>query len=85
VDGLVDEIIERLPRDRCMLASPAERSRRGAYVCVSARKPEDTPALYQKVRAANIHVSLRENALRISPHIYNSREQIARLIDVLSA
>jgi selenocysteine lyase/cysteine desulfurase len=85
VDGLVDEIVERLPRDRCVLASPAERSRRGAYVCVSARKPEDTPALYQKVCAANIHVSLRENALRISPHIYNSMDQIARLIDVLSA
>jgi selenocysteine lyase/cysteine desulfurase len=85
VDGLVDEIIERLPRDRCVLASPEERSQRGAFVCVSARKPENTPALYDKVRAAKIHVSLRENALRISPHIYNSRDHISRLIDVLSA
>jgi selenocysteine lyase/cysteine desulfurase len=42
-------------------------------------------ALYEKVRAANIHVSLRENALRISPYLYNSAEQIDRLIHVLSA
>jgi cysteine desulfurase / selenocysteine lyase len=85
VDGLVDEIIERLPRDRCVLASPEERSKRGAFVCVSALKHEETLALYERVRAAKIHVSLREGALRVSPHIYNSRDQISRLIDVLSA
>jgi selenocysteine lyase/cysteine desulfurase len=85
VDALVGQIIERLPRDRCVLASPEERSKRGPYVCVSARKPEETTALYEKVRAAQIHVSLRENALRVSPFLYNTPEEISRLIDVLSA
>ncbi len=85
VDALTCQIIERLPRDRCVLASPEERSKRGPYVCVSARKPEETTALYEKVRAAQIHVSLRENALRISPFLYNTPEEISRLIDVLSA
>jgi selenocysteine lyase/cysteine desulfurase len=27
---------------------------------------------------------LRENALRISPHIYNTREHISRLVEILS-
>jgi selenocysteine lyase/cysteine desulfurase len=85
VDGLVGELIERLPRDRCMLASPEERSKRGPYVCVSARKREETPVLYEKVRAAQIHVSLRDNALRIAPYLYNTPEEISRLIEVLSA
>ncbi len=85
VDGLVGELIERLPRDRCALASPEERSKRGPYVCVSALKPEETPALYEKVRAAQIHVSLRNSALRIAPYLYNTSGEISRLIEVLSA
>jgi selenocysteine lyase/cysteine desulfurase len=85
VDGLVGELIERLPRGVCVLASPEERSKRGPYVCVSARRSEEIMALYEKVRAAQIHVSLRDNALRIAPYLYNTSEEISRLIEVLSA
>jgi len=81
---LVDEIIDGLPRTKCVLASPVERERRGPYVCVSAPDPNDTPALYEKLRAAKISVSLREKALRISPHIYNTPEDISRLMKILS-
>jgi cysteine desulfurase / selenocysteine lyase len=84
-DALVDEIIARLPRGRFHLASPEERERRGPYVCVSAREPEETATLYERLQAERIMVSLRENALRIAPHIYNTREDIDRLISVLSA
>jgi selenocysteine lyase/cysteine desulfurase len=85
VDSLTERIIACLPRDRCVLASPEERSRRGPYVCVSASRPDETMALYEKVRAARIHVSLRENALRIAPFIYNTPEEIERLMTVLKA
>ncbi len=85
VDGLVCKLLEDLPRDRCVLASPEERSKRGPYVCVAARKQEETMALYERVRAARIHVSFRENALRISPFIYNTADEMSRLIGVLSA
>lgn len=83
-DALITEIIERLPLDSCVLASPAERERRGPYVCVAARKPEKTRELYSKLREAKIIVSLRENALRISSHLYNTSEHVDRLIKVLS-
>lgn len=83
-DALMAEIIERLPRDSCVLASPAERERRGPYVCIAARKPEKTRELLDKLRAAQIFVSLRENALRISSHLYNTSEHVDRLIKVLS-
>jgi cysteine desulfurase/selenocysteine lyase len=85
VDCLVGEFIERLPRNRCILASPEERSKRGPYVCVSALKREETTALYERVRAAQIHVSLRDNALRISPYLHNTSAEISRLVEVLSA
>ena len=85
IDGLVGEIIERLPSTPCVLASPAERERRGPYVCISAPDPKDTAALHEKLSAAQISVSLRDNALRISPHIYNTPEEISRLMKTLSA
>jgi selenocysteine lyase/cysteine desulfurase len=84
IRSLVGELIERLPGTRCRLASPEECGRRGPYVCVSASNPGDTDALYGKLRSAQVHVSLRENAMRISPHIYNTREHISRLVEILS-
>jgi selenocysteine lyase/cysteine desulfurase len=83
--SLVDEIIERLPRNRCALASPEQRERRGPYVCVSALDPNDTASLYEKLRGAQIFVSLRENALRISPYFYNTLADISRLIETLKS
>ncbi len=83
-DALLAEIIDGLPRTNCSLASPAERGRRGPYVCVSARDPQETQALYEKLRAAQVSVSLRENALRVSPHIYNTPEDISRFMKILS-
>jgi selenocysteine lyase/cysteine desulfurase len=83
--SLVDEIIERLPRNRCVLASPEQRERRGPYVCVSALDANDTAALYQKLRGAQIFVSLREKALRISPYFYNTPADISRLIETLKS
>lgn len=83
-NALISQIIERLPRDRCLLASPADAERRGPYVCVAARTPEKTQALYEKLRAEKIFVSLREGALRIAPYLYNTEGDIDRLLGVLS-
>jgi selenocysteine lyase/cysteine desulfurase len=81
---LIAALIDWLPRDRCVLASPPEAERRGSYVCVAARRPEQTRELFEKLRKENIIVSLREGALRIAPHLYNTERDIARLIAVLS-
>jgi selenocysteine lyase/cysteine desulfurase len=76
-------MIDRLPRDRFVLASPASADARGTYACVGARKQEKTAHLFEKLRAAQIFVSLREGSLRISPHLYNSERDIDRLLAVL--
>ena len=85
VDTLTNQLIECMQGDRCVLASPEQRERRGPYVCVSALDPNATTALYEKLSAAQISVSLRERALRISPYIYNTPDEIARLVDVLKS
>jgi cysteine desulfurase / selenocysteine lyase len=82
--ALVGELIERLPRDRFVLASPAQRDRRGPYVCISARNPERNREMCEKLREAQIIVSLRENALRVSPYLYNTTEEVDRLVKMLA-
>ncbi|MGH9735840.1 MAG: aminotransferase class V-fold PLP-dependent enzyme [Candidatus Acidiferrales bacterium] len=81
---LVGELIERLPRDRFVLASPSERERRGPYVCISARNPERNREICDKLKEAQIMVSLREKALRVSPYLYNRTEDIDRLVKALA-
>jgi cysteine desulfurase/selenocysteine lyase len=81
---LQQEIIDRLPRDRCALASPAEAERRGPYVCVVARHADETAALYKRLMEAQVIVALREGAIRIAPYLYNTSDHITRLIKGLS-
>ncbi len=83
--ALVSQIIERLPGSRCVLASPAERERRGPYVCIAGRDPSDTALLFEELRANRIFVSLREGSIRIAPYLYNTPEQISRMMDLLSS
>lgn len=81
---LIAQLIERLPRDACVLASPSAEENRGSFVCVAARKAERTKEFYERLRNAQVFVSLREGALRISPYLYNTERDIAKLISILS-
>ncbi len=81
---LLEQMIEHLPLDRCALASPRDVSQRGPYACVAARTQEKTAALYERLRKANVVVSLREGALRVAPHLYNTPRDIDRLLGVLA-
>lgn len=82
--ALSNYLVEKLPRDRCVLRSPREPERRGTFVCVAARTPKKTAELWETLRQRNIFVSLRQDALRIAPHIYNREWEIDRLIEVLT-
>ncbi|MBI1750184.1 MAG: aminotransferase class V-fold PLP-dependent enzyme [Acidobacteria bacterium] len=82
--ALVHQMIERLPRDRCILASPADAAARGPFVCFAARSAGKTQALFDKLKAENVIVALRENAIRVAPHLYNTPRDIDRLISVIS-
>jgi cysteine desulfurase/selenocysteine lyase len=83
--ALMELMFERLPKDRCVPASPLDLARRGPYACFAARTAEKTAALYEKLRANNVFVSLREGNLRISPHLFNTERDIDKLIAVVTA
>ena len=79
---LIELLFERLPKD-CVPASPLDSAQRGPYGCFTARTPEKTAELYQKLRKENVVVSMREGRIRVSPHLFNSERDIDRLINVL--
>lgn len=81
---LIDFMFERLPKDRCVPASPLVAAQRGPYGCFAARTREKTTELYQRLRKENIIVSLREGNIRVSPHLYNTERDIDRLINVIT-
>lgn len=82
--NLIEFMFERLPKDRCVPASPLDAARRGPYGCFRARTPEKTAELYQKLRGENVVVSLREGNIRVSPYLYNTERDIDRLISVIT-
>ncbi len=81
---LIDFMFSRLPVDRCVAASPLDRKLRGPYGCFVARTPERTAELYKKLREQNVHVSLREGKIRVSPYLFNTIQDIDRLIAVIT-
>lgn len=83
--ALMQQMFERLPKDRCVPASPLDPARRGPYACFTARTPEKSAALFKKLQSENIFVSLREGNLRVSPHLFNTERDIDRLIAAITA
>ncbi len=60
-----------------MTPEPDER-RAGIITC---RKPDrDMAVVYQQLQAAGFICALRENWLRISPHFYNTEEEVERFV-----
>lgn len=81
---LIEQLFARLPKDRCVPASPLAGEERGPYGCFQARSPEKTQELYQRLLAENVIVSLRERRIRVSPYLYNTERDIDRLIKVIT-
>jgi cysteine desulfurase/selenocysteine lyase len=82
--ALLRTLVDRLPADRCVLASPRDPEARGPSLCLAARSPEATVALYKRLREQKIYVSLRNQALRVAPYLYNTEEDIERLLRAIS-
>ena len=82
---LIEQLFERLPKDRCVAASPLQRERRGPYGCFQARTAAKTRELYEKLCAENVITSLREGKIRVSPYLYNTERDVDRLVQVITA
>ena len=78
--GLARRLIRGLDPDRYQLQSPESGPSLTPIVvlgCGSGRQA------FERLREAGIDIALRQGALRISPHLYNTTEDIDRLLEAL--
>jgi cysteine desulfurase / selenocysteine lyase len=62
------------------IASPLDDRHRSAILCVAPQKPVDA---YHAVKRAHVVCSLREGAIRLSPHLYNTVEEMEKVVEIL--
>jgi len=67
-------------RDDVELVTPAAPECRAGIVSV---RPADARAVSERLRVARIWHSLREGAIRLSPHAYNTEAEIARTLEII--
>ena len=79
---LSNYLAERLTSKGYEVVSPRGASEMSAIV--TCKHDRHTPReLYRLLRAKNILTAPRVNRLRISPHFYNTREEVDALVDAL--
>ncbi len=81
--NLLDRLAKTLASRGFVLNSSTEPAHRSTILTFRTPLAEDTPLLYQKLLGKQIVVSLREGWIRVSPNLYNSEDDIDRLISAL--
>ena len=76
---IVRPVIEWARRRGVRLVSPVGQCGSGMVVLAAENLPGALPAL----RDAGITASVREGALRLSPHCYNTLEEMERVVEIL--
>ena len=62
------------------ISSPTENGHRSAIFCIAPSKPAEA---YHAMKRARVVCSLREGSIRLSPHCYNTVEEMEKVIEVL--
>jgi len=80
---LTDALIDGLRERGYVVTTPVEtEAERSGIVCF--KHPARTAAeLHERLTAANVIVSLRGDVIRVSPHFYNTTDEIAALLSAL--
>jgi selenocysteine lyase/cysteine desulfurase len=54
--------------------------RGSGILCV---QPHNVGEAFRRLKAARVISSMREGAIRLSPHLYNTVEEMERVVDIL--
>jgi len=74
---LTDHLIENVKRLRLKVQTPLEKHHRSGIVNFKIREPVK---VVEKLKKKGIIVSARDNGIRVSPHFYNTEEEIDKLV-----
>jgi selenocysteine lyase/cysteine desulfurase len=78
--ALHEPIVKWAQDNGVRIASPLDERHRSAILCVAPPKPVEA---YHAMKRAHVVCSLREGAIRLSPHCYNTIEEMGKVIEVL--
>jgi selenocysteine lyase/cysteine desulfurase len=80
IEALHEPVLRWADARGVRVVSPRDAVHRSAILSVA---PRDPVAGYRALKAAGVVCSLREGALRLSPHLYNTVEEMERVVAVL--
>ncbi len=80
---LLDRLAGGLRRQGYRLSAAAEPEHRSTILGFQADSLDATVKLHEKLKANHIAVSLRHGTIRVSPYLYNSEEDIERLLSIV--
>jgi len=81
---LTDELIDILKkRSGVMIITPAQQERRSGIITFKQRSDSEPDDIVQLLKNQNIIISAREGLFRISPHFYNTIEEIETAVNQL--
>jgi selenocysteine lyase/cysteine desulfurase len=83
LEMLTDHLCERLRNSEYQLVSSRREGEKSAIVCIRAGSGFSPMDLYVHLKKRNIITAPRGDRLRISPHLYNTVEEIDALADSL--
>lgn len=67
-------------RNDVTITSATDEPHRSGIICL---RPRDVAAAYDALARARVTCALREGAIRLSPHFYNTADEIAAVLQVL--
>lgn len=79
--GLGDQIVEWAEHHGVELVTPSAPDRRAGIIAV---RPPDARGASAKLREARVTHSLREGAIRLSPHAYNTSAEIDYALSIIA-
>lgn len=82
-DRLIDRLIAGLDKDPYHLISPKEGRRRSSLVVFSHKDRKENERIFKGLMEQGIYTALWKGNLRVAPHVYNTEEEIERVLRVL--
>jgi selenocysteine lyase/cysteine desulfurase len=82
---LVSRLIEGLDPERYELLSPPSGPARSTLVFVSHRQPARNQEIYELLLRERVFIAYRAGKLRCSPHLYNTVQEIDRVLSILNS
>ena len=83
LETLTDYLCERLANMPYRIVSSRQRSEKSQIVCIQHTGDLSAMNLYSHLKDRNIITAPRGDRLRISPHLYNTAEEIDALVNAL--